>query len=155
MEYLKHCLLRFITIILLMAVPLVPAFGADLPGVKAKGVLRHLGVPYANFVTGTGDGMDVELIKLFAQDIGVKYQYVKTSWENVVADLTGKKVKAKGDDVQVLGEAPVKGDLIASGFTILPWREKIVTFSAPTLGLAHCPGRISPETHQARRKCRQ
>jgi ABC-type amino acid transport substrate-binding protein len=41
-------------------------------------------------------------------------------------------VKAKGDDIQVLGEAPVKGDLIASGFTILPWRKKIVDYSTPT-----------------------
>jgi ABC-type amino acid transport substrate-binding protein len=41
-------------------------------------------------------------------------------------------VKAKGDDVEVLGEVPVKGDIIANGFTILPWRKKIVDFSTPT-----------------------
>ena len=105
---------------------------ADLPEIKARGVLRHLGVPYANFVTGTGDGMDVELVTLFAQDLGVKYEYVNTSWEHVISDLTGKRVKAKGDNIQVLGKAPVRGDLIACGFTVLPWRQKIVDYSTPT-----------------------
>ena len=124
--------LALIIVILLVALPVVPGFGADLPDIKARGVLRHLGVPYANFVTRTQDGLDVELVKLFAQDLGVKYEYVETSWENIIADLTGKKVKAKGDNVQVLGEAPVKGDLIACGFTILPWREKIIDYSTPT-----------------------
>lgn len=32
------------------------ATGGDLPDVRAAGVLRHLGVPYANFVSGSGDG---------------------------------------------------------------------------------------------------
>ena len=41
-------------------------------------------------------------------------------------------MKAKGENVQVLGEAPVKGDLIACGFTILPWREKIIDYSTST-----------------------
>ena len=45
----------------------------DLPEIKERGVLRHLGVPYANFVTGTGDGLDVELVKLFTQNLGIKY----------------------------------------------------------------------------------
>ncbi len=124
--------LTLIIVILLVALPLVPGFGAALPDIKARGVLRHLGVPYASFVTRTQDGLDVELVKLFAQDLGVKYEYVETSWENIIADLTGKKVKAKGDNVLVLGEAPVKGDLIACGFTILPWREKIMAYSTPT-----------------------
>ena len=125
-------LLTLIIVILLVALPVVPGFGADLPDLKARGVLRHLGVPYANFVTRSQDGLDVELVKLFAQDLGVKYEYVETSWENILPDLTGKKVKAKGDNVQVLGAAPVKGDLIACGFTILPWREKVIDYSTPT-----------------------
>ncbi|MFI5331686.1 MAG: transporter substrate-binding domain-containing protein [Desulfobaccales bacterium] len=133
MENLKKGLpLTLIIVILLAALPVVPGFGADLPDLKARGVLRHLGVPYANFVTRTQDGMDVELVKLFAQDLGVKYEYVETSWENILADLTGKKVKAKGANVRVLGEAPIKGDLIACGFTILPWREKIIDYSTST-----------------------
>ncbi|HKN18436.1 MAG TPA: transporter substrate-binding domain-containing protein, partial [Dissulfurispiraceae bacterium] len=108
------------------------AFGADLDGVKKAGVLRHLGVPYANFVTGVGDGMDVELMRLFAKHIGVKYEYVKTDWDNIFADLTGKKVVPKGSDIEITGESPVRGDIAANGITILPWRQKIVDFSTPT-----------------------
>ncbi|MBU4233537.1 MAG: transporter substrate-binding domain-containing protein [Proteobacteria bacterium] len=104
------------------------ALGADLPEVKEKGVLRHLGVPYANFVTGSGDGLDVDLVKLFAQHLGVQYQWVKTSWPEFAGDLTGKRVKPKGNEVEILGEVPIKGDLAAHGITVLPWREKIMDF---------------------------
>lgn len=107
-------------------------FGADLPEIKKTGVLRHLGVPYANFVTGSGNGMDVKMMRLFAKHLGVKYQYVKTDWKDVIGDLTGKKVRVKGSDVEILGDMPVKGDVIANGFTILPWRQKVVAYSTPT-----------------------
>ncbi len=105
---------------------------ADLADVKASGVLRHLGIPYANFVTGSGDGFEVELTKLFAESLGVKYEFVKSEWGTIVQDLTGKKVKPKGNEIEVLGDAPIKGDIIANGFTVLPWREKIVDFALPT-----------------------
>lgn len=108
------------------------AYGADLAEIKKRGVLRHLGVPYANFVSGSGDGMDVELVKRFAEHLGVRYEYVKTGWENVIGDLTGKKLKPKGSDVTILGEVPVKGDLIANGLTKIPWRQKVVNYSTPT-----------------------
>ena len=108
------------------------ASAADLADIKARGVIRHLGVPYANFVSGSGDGFEVEMTRKFAEYLGVTYEYVKTDWATVVQDLTGKVVKSKGNDVEVTGEAPVKGDMIANGFTILPWREKIVNFSTPT-----------------------
>ncbi|MBU0986729.1 MAG: transporter substrate-binding domain-containing protein [Proteobacteria bacterium] len=108
------------------------AFGADLSEIKKRGVLRHLGVPYANFVTGSGDGLDVELIKRFAEHLGVKYEYVKTDWENVIGDLAGKKVQPEGNDVTILGEMPVRGDLIANGLTKMPWRQKVVDYSTAT-----------------------
>ncbi|MBW1993760.1 MAG: ABC transporter substrate-binding protein, partial [Deltaproteobacteria bacterium] len=48
----------------LLIIALESASGADLQEVRKTGVLRHLGVPYANFVTGSGDGLDVELVTL-------------------------------------------------------------------------------------------
>lgn len=108
------------------------AAAGDLAQVKERGVLRHLGIPYANFVTGSGDGLEVELTQKFAEYLGVKYEFVKTEWSTVIQDLTGKKVKPKGTEIEIIGEAPVKGDMIANGFTILPWREKAVDFSLPT-----------------------
>lgn len=108
------------------------ASGRDLDEIKKTGVLRHLGIPYANFVTGSGDGMDVELVKLFARRIGVRYEYVKTDWDDVIGDLTGKKVRPKGSGIETIAAAPVKGDIIANGMTVIPWRSKVVAFSTPT-----------------------
>ena len=108
------------------------AFGADLDEIRERGELRHLGVPYANFVTGSGDGMDVELVRLFAKYLGVKYKYIKTSWKDAIGDLSGKMVKADGANVKILGDGPIRGDILANGLTILPWRKKVIDFSTPT-----------------------
>jgi ABC-type amino acid transport substrate-binding protein len=107
-------------------------FGADLEDIKKAGVIRHLGVPYANFITGSGDGLDVELIKLFARRLDVEYRYVEASWGSVIGDLTGKQVQSQGDDIQIIGKVPIRGDIIANGFTMLEWRKKIVDYSIPT-----------------------
>jgi ABC-type amino acid transport substrate-binding protein len=71
-------------------------------------------------------------MQLFAAHLGVRYEFVGTSWQNLVPDLTGKVVKPRGEDVDVVGETAVRGDVIASGFTILPWRTKVVEFSTET-----------------------
>lgn len=105
---------------------------ADLEEVRARGVLRHLGVPYANFVTGAGDGMDVEMIQAFAKSLGLTYAFVQTDWGTVLPDLTGKTVKVVNGHAELQGNVPAKGDLVANGFTMLPWRQEVVSFSAPT-----------------------
>jgi ABC-type amino acid transport substrate-binding protein len=108
------------------------AWGGDLKSILKAGKLRHLGIPYANFVTDEKTGLDVELIQNFCAYLGVKYELVESNWQNIVADLTGKVVKPNGDDVAVTGESPVRGDIIATGFTVLPWREKVADFSNAT-----------------------
>ena len=108
------------------------AWAADLKEIKARGEIRHLGIKYANFVTGAGDGFDVELVQGFARHIGVKYQLVYTDFYNVIRDLLGKDVVRRGDEVALEGQYPVKGDIVATGFTVLPWREKVLLYSVPT-----------------------
>jgi ABC-type amino acid transport substrate-binding protein len=108
------------------------ANAGDLDEVKTSGVLKHLGVPYANFVTGAGDGMDVELVQAFTKSLGVRYEYVQTDWGTVIPDLTGQTVKVVSGHAERQGSAPIKGDLVANGFTVLPWRQEVVNFSAPT-----------------------
>ena len=120
--------IALVTVLLLMA----GAARADLDEVKKAGVLRHLGIPYANFVTGAGDGMDVELMQRFAQHLGVRYEYVKTDWAEIFGDLTGRKVRPKGNDIEFIADVPVKGDIAANGITVIAWRAKAVQFSAPT-----------------------
>src|ERR687883_630568 len=83
-----------------------PAADGDLADVKAAGVLRHLGVPYANFVTGGGDGFDVELMRLFAARLGVRYEYVRSDWPTVVPDLVGRRVSAAAPDPALAPPAP-------------------------------------------------
>ena len=107
------------------------AFADDLQDIRTRGVLRHLGVPYANFVTGSGDGMDVEIVQLFARHLGVRYEYVPSTWGDVIGDLTGKEVRFKPTYREV-GTRPVRGDIIANGLTILPPRKKIIDYSDPT-----------------------
>jgi ABC-type amino acid transport substrate-binding protein len=123
---------KIIFTVVICALSVSRALAGDLEEIKTRGVLRHLGVPYANFVTGSGDGLDVEMIKLFAMHLGVKYEYVKTTWERVFSDLTGKKITNTGDEVKITGDVPVKGDIAANGLTILPWRKKVADFSVAT-----------------------
>ncbi len=103
----------------------------DLPEIKAAGKLRHLGLPYANFITGAGDGLDVDLVKMFCREIGVEYEYVETDWDHTYTDLTGLTFKRAGGEVTITGTAPVRGDMIAHGMTVLPWRQKLVNFAEP------------------------
>lgn len=109
----------------------VPCCLADLDEIKASGELRHLGVPYANFVTGDGEGLDARILKMYSEKIGVKYRYVKTDWDTLIGDLSGKKFVVRGDNVEFTGEVPVKGDIIGNGLTLIPWRQKIINFSQP------------------------
>jgi len=127
--FLKHLIASLILAIVLGG---GVSQGGDLLEIKTAGVLRHLGIPYANFVTGSDDGMDVEIIKGFAKQLGVRYEYVKADWGTVVEDLVGRKVTMVNNQA-VLGEkVSVRGDLIANGFTMLPWREDIIDSSQQT-----------------------
>ncbi|MBK5967591.1 MULTISPECIES: transporter substrate-binding domain-containing protein [Thiorhodovibrio] len=110
----------------------VAAGAADLPEIKARGELRHLGIPYANFVTGAGDGFDVDMTRGFAEFLGVDYKLVYSDFYSVMRDLLGKKVVRSGDTVTLEGDFPIKGDMIATGFTVLPWREQVLLYSEPT-----------------------
>lgn len=123
--------MRLMLLIGLLLASLVAA-AADLPEIQSRGELRHLGIRYANFVTGAGDGFDVELVQGFAKHIGVDYRLVYSDFYTVIRDLLGKDVARSGDTVTLAGDFPVRGDMIASGFTLLPWRERILLYSEPT-----------------------
>ncbi|HEX7624725.1 MAG TPA: transporter substrate-binding domain-containing protein, partial [Anaeromyxobacteraceae bacterium] len=106
-----------------LLVPVAVAAGApvggDLDAVKSRGVLRHLGIPYANFVTGSGDGFDVELMRLFAARLGVRYEFVQTDWPTALPDLTGRRVSPALPDLERAAPAPIRGDVVATGLTML------------------------------------
>ncbi len=114
----------------LLAAP--PALAGDLAQLRARGELRHLGVPYANFITGTGDGLTVELLQAFAQRLGVRYRFVPTTWEGAPRDLLGRQVTLQEGRAVLGAPAPVRGEVWAGGVTVLPWRQGIIRFSQPT-----------------------
>ena len=105
--------------------------GGDLDEIRARGVLRHLGVPYARFVSGSEGGFDVDLMKAFAVHLGVRYEFVETEWTAALGDLTGRRVSGKVSDPARAAATPIRGDVLATGLTVLPWRKKSVDFSAP------------------------
>lgn len=125
---------RAFTLVLAIGFASIPAFSwaNDLPEIKARGVLRHLGIPYANFITGQGDGFDVEIIKAFCEHLEVKYEFVQEDWATALPSLIGKKFKLQDGEVNFIADVPVKGDLLANGLTVLAWREKILNYSSPT-----------------------
>lgn len=120
----------------------------DLGEIKASGVLRHLGVPYARFVSGNGDGLDAEIIQLFAKHIGVRYEYVPAEWTSVIQDLIGQELEYQ-PTMRAVGSHPVRGDIIGNGLTILPTRRKVLDYSAPTFPsavwlLARADSKVQP-----------
>ncbi len=133
LKYMYNVLkVQFFMLVVSTLLAMNSAGAGDLDEVLQSGTLRHLGIPYANFITSEHAGLDAELMQQFAKHLGVKYQFVESTWQGIITDLTGKKVKVTGDDVEVTGEGPIKGDVISTGFTVLPWRTKIVDFSAKT-----------------------
>lgn len=124
--------LRCLVLVVLILCLAATAQARDLDEILTDGVLRHIGIPYANFVTGSGDGLDVELVQGFAAELGVRYEYVPSSWASVFADLTGRHARLRNGSAELLDPAPVRGDMIANGLTVLPWREQVVAYSEPT-----------------------
>lgn len=125
----------FVALVLISSSFLLQA--RDLSDIKKDGVLRHIGVPYANFITqytqgntSIEAGLDVELMRGFAEHLGVRYEYVKADWDNVFTLLNGESAHYKNKQV-VIGEekAEIAGDVIANGATILDWRKQVVNFS--------------------------
>ncbi len=104
----------------------------DLEQIRQEGVLRHIGVKYANFVSGMETGLSVDVIKLFAKHLGVKYEFVQSSWPDVISDLVGQDIRFDGKAVIRGQKMSSRGDLIANGLTILPWRQQVLDFSEPT-----------------------
>ena len=111
------------------------AFADDLREIKKRGTLRHLGIQYAHFIIKENNeyvGLDVELMKLFAKHLGVRYKFIATTWDTLFTDLTGRKMIGSTNEFESNQSEPIRGDIIANGLTVLQWREKVVNYSHPT-----------------------
>ena len=125
-----------VCLMIMLLYAIVPTVAsADLKEVKQRGVLRHLGVTYAHFVReipGGYDGLDVEVMRLFAKHLGVRYQFVNTTWPNLFTDLTGRELDIFSREYFPERTKEIKGDIISNGLTVLANRQKIVDYSVPT-----------------------
>lgn len=108
----------------------------DLEDIKKQGVLRHIGVPYANFVSyiqkddfQSLSGLDVELVKGFAASLGVEYQFIPAKWTNAIGKLTGQDAQFKNNRIIFGDKSAIQGDIIANGVTIFAWRAQLADFS--------------------------
>ena len=136
MKARSQCPGRILAIFRVFLLCLLTAWGLsgnaqDLAEIRERGVLRHLGVPYAKFVTGSGEGLDVEIVQRFAKHLGVRYEYVPSDWDNVIQDLIGSNLEYK-PVMHATGSRPILGDVIGNGLTILPNRQRVIDYSVPT-----------------------
>lgn len=128
----------FVPLFLMALLAWTPVLGAgapegrDLDAVRSRGVLRHIGVPYAHFVINEHEGLDVEIMRRFAAHLGLRYELVRSDWDRVLEDLTGRGLRVVNGRAELTGQAPVRGDVVANGLTVLPWRTDILDFSRPT-----------------------
>jgi ABC-type amino acid transport substrate-binding protein len=104
----------------------------SLARIQERGELRHLGIRYANFVTADGDGLEPDVVRLFAERIGVTYVFVESDWARIIGDVLGREIRREGGEVSLGAAIERRGDLIATGMTVLPWREEVLAFSRPT-----------------------
>ena len=104
---------------LLCSLALQPARAGGVDDVVKAGVLRVC-TPgdYKPFAfqkpDNTFEGIDVDLMQSLATSLGVKTEWVKTSWSNLMADFTGGKC-----------------DIAVGGISVTLDRQKRVAFSTP------------------------
>ncbi len=81
----------------LMLLTVSTVFAGHLEDIAARGTIRigttgdYIPMSYLNPQTGAYEGIDAELSQLIADSLGVKIEYVPTSWPTLTADtLAGK-----------------------------------------------------------------
>ena len=81
----------------LMLLTVGTVFAGHLEDIAARGTIRigttgdYIPMSYLNPKTGAYEGIDAELSQLIADSLGVKIEYVPTSWPTLTADtLAGK-----------------------------------------------------------------
>ena len=91
---------KLFTILFLLAAVMMTAgnaFAGHLEDISARGTIRigttgdYIPMSYLNPNTGQYEGIDAELSQIIADSLGVKIEYVPTSWPNLTADTMAGK----------------------------------------------------------------
>lgn len=103
-------------------VAFAPAQARSLADIEASGVLRvgttgdYKPMSYLNKETGKYEGFDVEVANSLAQHLGVKVEFVPTTWKTLQEDTLADKF-----------------DVAACGITQTPARHEVMAMSDPYL----------------------
>lgn len=90
-------LLAALCLAAVMLLPLVTASAGHLEDTLARGTIRigttgdYIPMSYLNPETGKYEGIDAELSELIAASLGVKIEYVATTWPTLAADTQADK----------------------------------------------------------------
>ncbi|SDG25789.1 cyclohexadienyl dehydratase [Selenomonas sp. WCT3] len=95
----KTALVKGIGLLLMAVLMLVGTNGeaGHLEDISARGTIRigttgdYIPMSYLNPQTGKYEGIDAELSKLIADSLGVKIQYVPTTWPTLTTDMQAGK----------------------------------------------------------------
>ncbi|AGG34400.1 extracellular solute-binding protein [beta proteobacterium CB] len=118
MKHLFFCL----TLIIGLFGGMTIAHGSTLEDIQKTKTLKvciwpdYFGISYRNPRSGTLHGVDINLSRDLAQELGAKLQYVDTSFANFIADLEAHKC-----------------EIAMMGVGVIPARVERVNFSAPYL----------------------
>ncbi|UOD50278.1 substrate-binding periplasmic protein [Orrella daihaiensis] len=112
----------FGSLILLVALGPGTTLAGTLDAVKARGTLlvchwpQYFGISFEHPRTGILQGIDIDMSKAFADDLGVNLEYVKTDFANFM-----DRLEAGDCDIAMMGAG------------VTPARQERVSFSAPYL----------------------
>ena len=87
----------FLSVFLLTNLLAFAAEAGHLEDISAKGTIRigttgdYIPMSYLNPTTGKYEGIDAELSAIIADSLGVKIEYVPTSWPNLADDMQSNK----------------------------------------------------------------
>ena len=91
---MKRLCLMIVAVMMLM---IAQAEAGHLDDIAARGTIRigttgdYIPMSYLNPATGEYEGIDAELSKIIADSLGVKIEYVPTTWSTLSADMQAGK----------------------------------------------------------------
>ncbi|MBR3051398.1 MAG: transporter substrate-binding domain-containing protein, partial [Selenomonadaceae bacterium] len=82
---------------MILLLPIVNVEAGHLEDISARGTIKigttgdYIPMSYLNPATGEYEGIDAELSKIIAESLGVKIEYIPTTWPTLAADMQAEK----------------------------------------------------------------
>lgn len=88
---------KFFILLMILLLPIVNVEAGHLEDISARGTIKigttgdYIPMSYLNPATGEYEGIDAELSKIIAASLGVKIEYIPTTWPTLAADMQAEK----------------------------------------------------------------